>query len=147
MDCRRPLCDIQFVKCVHLSPKTLISQGLAGVSLCETGSLFELFYRNAAPFCSVSIEMTGFLENFRLRFFLENAEKRYRKIYPGSYFRHRFLIKPVSFLAHRVPQIGLAICMPVSGGASAHYKKVHTRLRFFGNLPRMSSPVCMLPLF
>jgi len=42
--CQRPLCDIQFVKCVRLSPKTLISQGFAGVSLCETGSLFELFY-------------------------------------------------------------------------------------------------------
>ncbi len=31
--CQRPLCDIQFMKYVRLSPKTLILQGFAGVSL------------------------------------------------------------------------------------------------------------------
>jgi len=44
------------------------------------------------------------------------------------------------FSARKVPQIGLATCMPVSDGASAHYKKVHTRLRSFEILPQMSSP-------
>ncbi len=109
------------MKCVRLSPKTLISCGFAGVSLCETGSLFELFYRKAALLCSVSIEMTGFSENVGLKFSLENVENRYRKIYPGSHFRHWFLIKPVSFPVRKVPQIGLATCMPLSDGAKSTY--------------------------
>ena len=62
-----------------------------------------------------------------------------RKIYPGSYFRHRFLIKPVSFPARKVPQIEQATCRPVSNGAAAHYKKGYTRLRSFGNLPQRNS--------
>ena len=72
----------------------------------ETGLLFELFFRKTAPFHSASINMNGFSRSVQLRFHLEKAENRYRKIYPGSHFRHRFLIRPVSFPVHRVPQIG-----------------------------------------
>jgi len=129
--CQRPLCVIQFVKCFRPSPKTLISCGFAGVSLCEAGSLFELFYRKTAPLRSASIETTGFSENVRLRFLLENAENRYRKIYPGSHFRHRFLIKPASFPARKVPRIGLATYMPVSDGAlGSLYKSTYSATLF-----------------
>lgn len=83
---------------------------------------------------SVSIEMSGFFRSAQLRFPLEKGENRYRKIYPGSYFRHRSLIKPVSFPVRKVPQIGQVTCTPVSNGAAAHYKKGYTRLRSFGNL-------------
>ena len=108
-----------FVSC----RKTLISCGFAGLSLCEAGSPFELFYRKAPPLQSTSIETAGFSRNTQLRFHLEKAENCYRKIYPSSQFRHRFLIKPVSFPFHRVPQIGQATCMPASDGAAAHYRK------------------------
>ena len=104
----------------------------------EVGPLFELFFRKTAPLQSTSIEMTGFSRTIQLRFHLEKAKNRYRKIYPGSYFRHRFLIKPVSFPVRKVPQIGQATCMPVSDGAAAHYKSGYTRLRSFGNLPQMN---------
>ena len=60
-------------------------------------------------------------------FLLEKAENRYRKIYPGSHFRHRFLIKPVPFPVRKIPQIGQATCMPVSDGAAAHCKKVSVK--------------------
>jgi len=49
------------------------------------------------------------------------VKKQTKKIYPGSYFRHKFLVKPVPFLVHRVPQIELAIYMPVSDGAKSTY--------------------------
>jgi len=74
--------------------------------------------------------MAGFSENVRLRPPSEKVKKQYEKIYPGSDFRHRFLIKPVSFLAHRVPKIGLEICMPVSGGALLIIKNIYSATLF-----------------
>ena len=82
-----------------------------------------------------------------MRSLLEKAENRYRKIYPGSHFRHRFLIKPVSFPVHRTPQSGQTTCIPASDGAAAHYRKGYTRLHSFGNLPQMNSLVYTLPLY
>lgn len=100
-----------------------------------------------APLHFAPIEMTGFLRSVQLSFLLEKAENCYRKICLGSHFRHRFLIKPVSFPVHRVPQTGQATCMPASDGVAAHYRKGYTRLHSFGNPLQMNSLVCMLPLF
>ena len=118
-----------------------------GKNFGKAGPFFELFFRKTPPLHLVSIEMTGFSRSTQLRTHLEKAENCYRKIYPGSHFRHRFLIRLVSFPVRKVPQIGPATCMPASGGAAAHYRKRYTRLRSFENLPQMNSLFYTLPLF
>lgn len=136
--------DIVLVKCVCLLPKTLISCGFAGLSLCEAGSFFELFYRKAAPLCSVTVAITWFFEKAICGVFLKKRKICKKNIYPGSLFRHRFSHKPVSFSAHKAPQIEPAICTPASDGGVVRYRTAHTRPRFFVNPPRRNSPFDML---
>lgn len=103
---------------------------------CEAGTLFEILYRKAPPLQPVSVEMTGFPENVRLWFFFENAKSRYKRIYPNSHLRHRFLIKLASFPARKVPQIGLMTYKPKFDRACSHYKKAHIHLQSFENSPQ-----------
>ncbi len=114
----------------------------------EAEGAFRFFYRKVAPLRSMSIETTEFSKNFRLGFLLENVEKRFGKIYPGLHFRHRFLIKPMSFLAHRVPQIGLAICMPASDRIYYLLEKTSNRPRWGGYVGGKKGRwlVCQRPL-
>ena len=123
--------------------KTLISCGFPGVSLCEAESLFELFYRKAAPLHSVSIDSTDLRESSTSRLILKESKIRGKIFIKDSILHTGFLTKSVPFSAHKAPQIEPATCMPASDGAVAHYRIAHIRLHSSESPLQRNSPFDM----
>ena len=87
------------MKCVCPLPKNLDFMRVCGsVVMNEAESFFELFYRKAAPLCSVTVAMTGFSENVACSAFLK-IRKSCKKIFIQMRFLDTgFLISLCLFL-------------------------------------------------
>ena len=99
----------------------------------EAGSLFELFYRKAAPLHAVPIRMTGVSKRYDKNVLLKNEKSSHKKVYPSLSFRHGFLINPMSLLFRTGLQILLEPCTPRFGGDERGYRNRYMHLHFCEN--------------